>query len=208
MKLSHSLNISALGLYFLTSALAQAEQVANLSRDFQKETFPEGWSYLWNDQGPLGQTEKYAKLEPTPEESIPFWTPTGSPDIPYRTSGFLYIGAKANPGKVRGHPGSPGPIPRYAIFAYTLKKEGSYCITESILLNAAGESSSGLELKVLVNDKEIITRTTDAGISHIDFDTKLGDLKAGDVVYVAVGAGKEITSDLFEMQYIIELDSP
>jgi hypothetical protein len=188
----------------LVGGVLQAEEVANLAKAFQKESFPQGWAYLWNDLDALGKSDKYSPLKTTPENSIPFWTPNGTGDLPQNPGGYLYIGTQTYANRVRGHPGSPSPTPHYAIFAYTLSSAGTYSIAESVLVNAAGAASTGLELKVLVNDKEIITRTTEAGSAQIDFDTKLGELKSGDVVYVAVGPGADNNSDLFDLQFVIE----
>jgi hypothetical protein len=194
-------------LFILTAGLISAAEVANLASAFQRSSFPESWSYLWNQGGALGDSKTYIKLEATPEESPFCWTPSGAV-IPQASSGYLHLSAQNYAKRVRGHVGPPTPFPLFAIFAHTLKAAGTYSISDSILTNAAGEGSSGLELKVLVNDQEIITRTTESGFNQTDFDTKLGDLKADDVVYVAVGPGKTDSGDLFDIQFIINSSTP
>jgi hypothetical protein len=193
-------------LICLGGTVARADEVANLALSFQKESFPEGWAYLWNPSDELGKATKYKPLKPTPEDTILYWTPDGTGLIPQQLSGYLFMGAQTSSSRVRGHAGAPGVMPQYAIFAYTLSAPGTYSITESILVNAAGEAASGLILKVLVNDTEIISRSTPAGAGQIDFDTKLGELKAGDVVYVAIGSGAESTADIFDVQFSIYMD--
>ncbi len=200
-------SVISLATVIACSVMAEAEEKANLAGDFDAILFPDGWSYLWNSDSKLGESKDYVALEPTPDGSNLLWTPTGLAEIPQAEGGYLWVGAlDGTPGHVRAHPGPSLPNERFVIFAYKIKDPGSYSIIDSILVNAAGDASTGLSLRVLVNDTEKLSRATEPGMSKIDFDTELGSLKKGDTVYVAVGAGDSDLCDLFDIQFALESD--
>ena len=127
----------------------------------------------------------------------------------------------ANPGaylylaSTGGHPGrSAGQVPgntvdRYAIAAYTVSSGGEYFLTDSFL-DPAGTPGDGNEVVVLVTAGGVTTQvlSVKGDDSTFSFNSPLGWLSAGDVIYVAsgpdgAGAGNDDGSDGFNWDFSI-----
>ncbi|MCI4671722.1 MAG: PQQ-dependent sugar dehydrogenase [Bacteroidia bacterium] len=140
-----------------------------------------GWEYLWNGGGPIGNDANYQSLS---------W------------NGTLYDGDGANNGfpdpvtfwanlsNVGGHPGRAlnqgQATSRFVIAGYTVSTGGDYRITNSELIDANVNCGDGAELRVYVNNTLIQTIAYNNG-QNTTFDMDLGTLTSGDKVYVCLG---------------------
>lgn len=139
-----------------------------------------GWSYWWNENGPLGDPSGYTELQ---------WS-----GLVYDADGILGHPAQGQfpYGQVAAwsvHPGrgaSQGaPVERHAIIRYEAPRKGGYRITASSVADRHC-TSAGVEVTVLVNN-EIHSSTSHVGTDPGSFDQDLGNLAAGDHIEVAVG---------------------
>ena len=104
---------------------------------------------------------------------------------------YLYLDNTGHPG--RGSDDVTGNVDRFAIAAYTIQpaKEGLISIANSSI-STLYTGGNGVELRVYVNDTLKTEFVQVAGATASSFDLSLGTLKAGDVVYVAVGPNAQI----------------
>jgi hypothetical protein len=170
-----------------------------------------GWSYLWNSGGPIGNPADYTPLLPNASGDF---TTGGVDQRPGPAPGsWVYIGL--DQGVPGGHPGegplqqSSGGHARYAIAAYTVPTAGSFAIADGWLRNSNPNvtgSTDGMDVKVYAGDAltpAIIAETVAGFDNTVSFAGPLGNLAAGNVIYVAVGP-KEIDSfDWFQLRYSI-----
>ncbi|WP_148618716.1 hypothetical protein [Mariniblastus fucicola] len=193
-------------------------EVADFRDDFPRRAAAptEGWAYLWN--APAGWSNSnpgnlnsaaidnpetiYQPLQPAGS----LLTPDG--DLKFNDShpsSALYFSATG------GHAGSVKQLSsgaryngqdRYAIAAFTVQEAGVYELTDSFI-QLDDLRSSGLEVRVFVNrNKPLILQTVEAK-QRIGFDARLGYLRAGDTVHVAIGAGVNIAWDHFLVDFSI-----
>lgn len=202
-----------LGLETLSLHAAQAVTLASFERDLQPLNPPPGWSYLWNSAGAIGNPLNYTRLLPVTASRF-YYTGNGNPPPAPAPAAFVYIGLDpfGNPG---GHAGlgsnriESGGIERFAIAAYILSTSNSIAITNGLLTNvdpsATSFNSDGLSLQVYVNSTLIVNTFTAPGFNNsADFSADLGNLNAGDTIYVAVGGRNADFYDAFRLQYSIE----
>ncbi len=160
-----------------------------------------GWQYLWNSGGAIGTAANYTPM---------IWNGSNTYTV---TGGALpgpNPGAYVNLTSTGGHPGqsagqSGNTVDRHAIAAYTVATAGAYVLNGSSLdpLGAAGD---GNEVRIYVND--ILKASYTCDDTAIGFNTDLGQLNAGDVVYVTSGpdgsgAGNNDGSDSFSWDFTI-----
>jgi hypothetical protein len=194
--------------------------ITSFQSAFQTTAPTLGWDYLWNNAGPIGNPANYTPLLPSPAGR---YTSDGTDSLPAAPPGaFLYIGPISNTNQSPGgHPGlgtsqsGSGGIERYAIAVFTLASADSISIVNSLLRNVNpnnGGSTDGLNVKVFVNDNSLpaLSGATASGFeSQVTFDGALGDLSAGDRIYVAVGSKNSDLFDGFALQYdIVSVPEP
>ena len=162
---------------------------------------------LWNAKGEIGKAANY--------EPIPFQFNKANPA--YSTCRVL--DAQGKPAK--NLPSGDGfdllygshdeavksGVAHYFIAAYTMKNDPS---DDVWLLNAnewahSADSADHLNLRVYVNDELKFTSNETQSVPHAlhAFNAKLGKLKKGDVIYVAVGPGDKNARPQFRMCYTI-----
>ena len=120
-----------------------------------------------------------------------------------------------------GHPGlgavqaGSGGVERYCIAAYTLTSPDRIAILNGSIRNANpnnGGSTDGVSVKVFVNDNSTpkLSSSTSPGFdSTTSFNVPLGDLIAGDTIYVAMGSNGEDLFDSFQLRYdIVSVPEP
>lgn len=171
--------------------------VADYVDDFQTPNSPAGWQYLWNQSGEFGVTSAYSTM------TWDTWR--------YRPAAaeFPYLGP------TYGHPGpgvddsASGGIERFSIAAYTVSESGFYSINDSFITRD-GEFGDGVEVSVHVNNGSVVNLLQVAPKASGNFDTELGELQAGDTIYVGVGpngplAGSGIGNDGYAWDFSIVL---
>ena len=164
--------------------------IANYRTDFQADTPAPNWAYLWNATGPIGTATHYSALT---EEG-----------------GFYSNGTSLHLDATGGQPG-PGvnqffdeTTDRYVIAAYTVPESQAYALTQSFL--ETNDTDCGpdnvVRVHVYVNDTLKKTVSMPTGIRGT-FDVELGQLSAGDQIFVAVGPEEENWCDRFEWDFTI-----
>jgi hypothetical protein len=198
-------------LFIVGNQVARGGLITSFQTAFQPTTPAPGWAYLWNDAGPIGYPANYTPLLPTMSG---IYTSDGLETRPAPPPGnfiaMYFVGVA--PG---GHPGmgalqaGSGSIERYTIAAYTLSSPDKIALLNGWLRNAnpnSGGSTDGVSLKVFVNDESLprISTGTSAGYdSTASFNVGLGNLNAGDKIYVAMGSRNTDLFDGFQLRYDI-----
>ncbi|MEO1450758.1 MAG: PA14 domain-containing protein, partial [Bacteroidota bacterium] len=160
-----------------------AIEVANYRDDFNGTTPAVGWSYLWNDAGPIGNASNYTGMLPTGAG----YDSDGAAGVPDGTNlawgNFSAVGGHTGPSAGQGQA-----VNRYVIAAYTVAQAGDYELEETEYSDANGNCGDGAVVEVYVNNT-LITSSSFPNGGSTTFDTSLGTLNAGDVIYVAAGPG-------------------
>lgn len=176
----------ALSIVSIGDASASGTVVADYQDDFQSPTPPAGWQYLHNGSGAFGNPASYSAM------MFDVWRyrPTGS--------NFPYLGASESTGNGFAHSGDGtdegSGVERHAIAAWTVTQDGEYSITDSVVVNN-NQFSDGVNVKVHVTGGPVTTVTTIGTQGAGNFDTSLGFLTAGQVIYVGVGANEDKGGD-------------
>lgn len=172
--------------------------IASYRSDFQAGGPAQGWKYMWNPNGKLGDASKYAALQWSSTEGV--YNTTGAATRVWNgkshNDDYLMLGADG------GHPGRPG---YYAITGYTIQADdgaGLYQLIGSSIMKSDSVKTGdedGLDLLLYINNTKLgsLQSVSTTG-SMLSFDRDLGQLAVGDTVYVMIGAGKNQNFDLFK----------
>ncbi len=173
-------------------------RIAGYQTDFQEIVPISAWSYMWNAHGQIGVATNYADL---------LWTGShyDSDGIPGADSNENAYGDLASGG---GHPGrgvvQGAATDRFVIAAYTVASDGTYRVSHSSVTLSSCQWTNGVQVNVYANDtllRELIVTPNDMSAS---FDTSMGALSNGDVIYIAVGPNGRDGCDGFEWDFDIE----
>ena len=181
--------------------------VANYRDDFRSDApLAPGWQYLWNAPdgfGTLAQDDstglitELSSLLPLVDAGT-MWTGDGNTN-----------GADPGPdGYIRlhstgGHPGRPlEGVDRYAIAAYTVPVAAPYAIRDSFLFRPSS-AGNGNEVRVFVDPMSPLVNTVIPAGATGSFDVFIGDLEAGDTIYVACGTNMNSGSDSFAWDFSV-----
>src|SRR6185436_3471972 len=170
--------------------------VASFRADFQEGKPGPGWQYLWNPAAEIGKSEAYRPL---------VWNgvrygPDDNPNFPRPEPGhYVRLSARG------GHPGrgkaQRGTSDIYVIVGFAVTNQGYYWLTNSSLRRHDGDLKGNVALRVFVNDQPAGPEFLCSSKQGEPFDRALGDLKANDQVYVAVGPNEADTNDQFDMDF-------
>ena len=217
------LRLAATGWLLAWTATAQAAVIADFGADFTTPAPAMGWTYQWNSLGSIGDPANYTNLAYNPDpfdlaiEAYTAETPTYPSVGPGR---FVQVccNGRVNPGAGMGPGGladGQDTIERYVITAFTLSSSGPISIINGSLddaqLSIPGVQSDGVNLMIHVNANPAIFTTSIGNDANTVFGpVNLGNLSAGDTIYVAVGAnGPEgVNNDFLDgtlLQYQIKL---
>ena len=159
---------------------AGATVVADFAENFQRNTPPENYQFFFNDGGEFGDRASYTPLEFRNGQ--------------YRAPGsnFPSVGAGV------AHPG-PGTsqgngIEQHAIVAFTVPDDGEYFIANSVVSNG-NRFSDGANVKVHVADGDVTTFASISAEESGSFDGLLGNLTAGQTIYIGLGSGQSNGGD-------------
>ncbi len=162
-----------------TTPTVGASTSASYQADFLSPAPKQGWQYLWNSNGAIGNPLNYKPMQFNGSQ-YELDTDATFPDS--EPAAFLSLNSTG------GHPGrgfgQSGALNRYTIAAYTVPAGGAYEIGGFIDALGSGEN----DLIVHVNGgAALINLTSVTGLST--FGGSLGFLNAGDTIYVAAGPG-------------------
>ena len=185
---------------------------ADYRNDFQAGIPAANWQYLWNapddwngtsssdsSTGEIGDPENYVPLLASGSN----YTPTGTDTPNNAPANFLNFNSNG------GHPGAGqfelntgNATDRYAITAWTVTESGFYAIADSFITTPNPNGDGQVNVLVHVNDNEALIRTSSTGTPQ-NFDTNLGFLEVGDVIYVAFGPEGAQSFDSFQQNFSI-----
>ena len=197
----------------LLTAVVQADY----RDDFQFGEPGSGWQYLWNAPADwngldsvdasgqrFGLPENYQALDAFGGSFRPRGEAAVDLNEPDRFLRLSETGGRVGAGFQQT--ASNNRTTRYAIAAWTVQEDGFYEIGDSFLTTDA--QSDGIDVVIHVNDQEPVGRHRLLGEGR-NFDTALGFLEAGDVIYVGFGGGATDAGDSFTHDFsIIKQDGP
>ncbi|MEM7655136.1 MAG: PQQ-dependent sugar dehydrogenase [Bacteroidota bacterium] len=177
--------------------------VGNVQADYQEGQVADGWKYLWNASGPLGDASHYQALQ----WNGVWYDSDGVEGLPDPTDLSL--------GRIHTSGGYPGPsitqgqpFERFVIAAFEIPAPGVYALTNATFSDASNRCGDGVTLRVLLNDEFLLKNSVGNGEST-SFNLSLGELSAGDVIYVAAGPGEYSDAcDGFLWQFDISQSNP
>jgi len=187
------------------ASAASGSVIADFTADYQNGTPKTGWSYLWNATGAIGDPSNYSALIP----AALFGSPT---DNFYDIAGSTFPTGSPGSYTILGngfmHPGDgpqQGSIERFTIAAFTLPAGGNVSVTNLLVNDGDSGGGDGVEIFVGVNTGGSIVGGFDNGGSFAASGIPLGNLNAGDTVYVAVGAKQNNNNDSTGIEYQIDV---
>ncbi|MEN1678988.1 MAG: FecR domain-containing protein [Planctomycetota bacterium] len=190
------------------------EVIANYRRDYvtaeaNQPTPVRGWQYLWNRNGPQGDPRNYVPLL---SNGSFHYAPGGTGVFPGPDPAFsLHLR------EYGGHPGRDATASKVHEFghgpvaAFTVSRPGRYRLVESWVnrLDPIDEDPEwatnefGLDVMVHVNDRAPLVKKFAKGLRTVAFDAELGELTAGDTIYVVVGPNQSSRYDTFHWNFSI-----
>lgn len=185
--------------------------MADLTADFQSQSFPANWSYQWNAQGDIGSAVNYTDLLPGTDANGDVWSADGALPGVSRGAGSLQLRKTnhkrylmAHPGCEKGVKSKPG-LPKYLIVAYAVPQVGQYSIAKCEI-KSMDKASTGLEYLVYVDDNKIFSGEVPGGESKI-ITGELGKLSPGQKVYLCIGPGASGNNDATYLAFLIAADA-
>lgn len=180
--------------------------VADYRDDFKTHAPLPGWSYQWNKNGPITSPANYVTLA---------WRTSGSNYSSKGSTTFpevLTEGAYVQLTSTGGHPGrgttQAETNDRFAIAAYTVKLTGYYAVSNGFV---TGSSTAGNGGQVIVYTEtnagatytQKFSSTYAAGTTLTLTALNMGQLQAGDTIYVCVGPNTVDGNDSFSIDFSI-----
>jgi len=186
------------------STAGTGEVVAAIRRDFKNESPAKGWRYLWND-GPIEEPSSYKDLLFGNTK----YTPSGSEAFPVDPTGHLNLGPTG--GHVGKQATTADASDQFVITAFTVSIDGTYYLGDSSIVAIDASCGDGIELQVRINERELISMHVANNRNKHEFNSFLGELQAGDIIYVAVGPNGSPYCDSFTWDFSLTMfpdDSP
>jgi VCBS repeat-containing protein len=180
-----------------TNDVMPAYVLADYRDDYQTGTPRQGWNYLWNPHKDFGVSASYVPLKARPDG---LYDSNGLLDFPDSDPASYVLFTATG-----GHPGTPNQfgVDHGAIAAYTVPFSGAYKLTNAFVQGTGGTNSNGTRTRIYVNDSLKFDAIFAQGPVNA-INTDLGNLNAGDTIYVGVGANGEISSDSFALDFSVE----
>lgn len=167
------------------------------------------WRYYANKDGPFGDPSSYVELRWRPSDSN---SPKGSFKPNSEESGAapdpLHVVRVHRDG---GHPGrgkaqSEDGLDHYSVTAFEVPKDGTYAIESGWLERPEPrrwDLDHVLDIAVHVNDGPVVFREFCNRNCFVSFRTDLGELEAGDLIYVGVGPSGVSHNDRFRWGFYV-----
>lgn len=196
----------AAGTLLIEGNMNVMSPIAGYRADYQGGSPASGWQYLWNANGAVTDQSSYAPLLSTPNGN---YDVDGVNGLPGPAPGsYINLGANGgHPGQASGQ--GANTFDRYVIAAYTLAQSGTYAVGNGFL-DPAGTAGDGNDLRIFVWSNGTLTQVYSTAVddSATNFSVFLGQLNAGDVIYVAsgtdgLGGGNSDGNDGFNWDFSI-----
>lgn len=196
--------ICLVAVLVLLTASASAGIFADFHDDFQGPAPATGWQYLWNSGGAIDNPANYVPLLWEGVNSR--YDVDGVPGLPGPDPGaWVYLGSTG------GHPGrgvnQGAGVDRHAIAAYTiqpgdLSPHSNLAFVTGSSFYCNGGCSNGLDLWIGRDGQTPVhTQFMPKSASTQQFDVPLGQVHAGDTVYVALGPHLTDGCDGFSLDF-------
>lgn len=169
---------------------------------------------MWNPDGVVGVAANYQSLVPN---TIATWPNFGgvSPmfthlgDVAFNSTGqgnFRF--GRISLTSIHGAGQVPGTGDYRAIVAYTIQngEEGHISITNSSYAKLVDAASNGVDIDIYVNETLRSALSLDGfnSLAATDFDGSLGNLAAGDTVYITIGDNNDPNNDSGVIDFQLE----
>jgi len=174
--------------------------VADYRDDYRTVSPAPGWRYLWNPGGAIGAAANYNGLWWDGAVRYDSDGVAGLPDATDMGWGRLFADG-GYPGYGQSQTGNPD---RYAIAAFTVRRNGHYALADS-MFDLDRADATGVSLAVYVNDQPLAIMLRTPANDGEGFDLDLGWLEAGDTVYVAAGPDGDSAKDKFAWDFTLVL---
>lgn len=196
---------------WVTGSTAQTK-VANFKDDFSLNPSSLNWKYYWNKPNNWQAGSNPGDLFTGEIGTVSSYTPLISNGSMLTADGDDNGGNSSPDAYIRlnstgGHTGGTGTntkLDRYAICAYTVRTPGNYYILNSSLSFPGGYSNGGLVYVHVNTGNQVLSKEIPA-VSVGVFDVFVGNLVAGDVIYVCIGANGQSAHDSFNMNFDISI---
>jgi hypothetical protein len=180
----------------LTHRPPELIRVASFRADYQEGNPGSGWQYLWNPTAEIGKTDAY---RPLVCNGVRYGSDE-NPNFPRPEPG-AYVRLSRH----GGHPGrgktQRGTFDIYVIVGFTVTNQGYYSITNSSVRRHDGDFKGDIMVRVFINEQPAGPELLCSSKPGQPFDRVLGELKANDTVYVAVGPNGADTNDQFDLDF-------
>ena len=165
------------------------QAIASYRADYPADGVPVGtWTYQYATDADIGNSAQYQDLE---------WDGTrfdrNGGDSGWNTPGLSPTG---------GHPDSPAASP-WAIAGITVPAAGAYLLTDTSLARPNTGGTTGIDIRLYVNDALVREVKVPIGTTKAAFDTLLGELQSGDRVYVALGPDGQPNADSTQFDFTL-----
>lgn len=171
--------------------------VGDYQADFTPGAPTNGWKYMWDPKGKVGNASTYSPLLWSQSEQV--YNTTGgatmTPNPKSHKDDYLFLSADS------GSPGQPKYMP---IIGYTIQADdgaGLYRLSDSSIQKSNGTfvaSEDNLQVQVYINDT-LVGANTVVGTDGLlrSFDRNLGMLNIGDTIWVLIDPLKNQIDDVF-----------
>lgn len=178
------------------------------------ESPAEGWNYMWNPDGIVGHSGNYQSLVPN---TIATWPNFGGASPMFTNLGGIAFNSTGQGNfrfgrisltSIHGAGQVPGTGDYRAVVAYTIQngEEGHISITNSSYAKLVTTASNGVDIDIYVNDTLRSALSLDGfnSLTATDFDGSLGNLAAGDTVYITIGDNNDPNNDSGVIDFQLE----
>jgi hypothetical protein len=178
------------------------------------ETPADGWNYMWNPDGIVGNSGNYQSLVPN---TIATWPNFGGVSPMFTNlGGFAFNNTgqgnfrfgRISLTSIHGAGQVPGTGDYRAIVAYTIQEgeAGHVSITNSSYAKLVTTASNGVDIDVYVNDarRSVFSKDGFNSLTATDFDGSLGNLSVGDTVYITIGDNNDPNNDSGVIDFQLE----
>lgn len=209
------LKLTLLSLAIFAGSASAQVVIADFSAEFPvpaagpafdgSETPATGWDFMWNPDGVVGVAANYQSLVPN---TVATWPGFGGVSPMFTNLGNVAFNSTTQENfrfgrislkSIHGAGQVPGTGDYRAIVAYTIQpgEEGHISIANSSYAKLVTTSSNGVDIDIYVNDtlRGALSKNGFNSTTATDVNGSLGNLAAGDTVYITIGDNNDPNND-------------
>jgi hypothetical protein len=201
----------AAALLLGSATIASADRQIHLATEYTTSGAPApGWSFFWNKNGPIGNSANYVPLV---RDANGDWETVANGQYPDPAPGnglriSPFFGAINRVDVVPGNGAiqqTTNAFNRYAIVAYTIQPSdiaaagvqsggAANAVMDTYEFSVAATSADGIDSVIYLNNNQIVSSPLPPGLFYDQnspgaYPVPLGQLHAGDTIYIATGPG-------------------